>query len=102
MSRSFWTELERPDNLPVVVLLPALALVFGWWLRVARRNDRQIEVEGLDALARTMRGPVPPPRRDLGRQEPERVHTWPHLLRVEVLVTLVVLIVLLVYLKSGG
>jgi len=91
MKTGFWEEALRPDYLPLLPLVPGIVFLFFWWLREARRNDRLEREGGLRAVAEAMRGPTPDPERTLGHQDLERVHTWPFLLRVELLVTLVVL-----------
>jgi hypothetical protein len=94
---TFWEVVSRPDYLPIVALLPGLAILFCWWLREARRNDA-LEMEGgLEAVADDMRGAVSSPERSLGQEDVERVHTWPYLLRIELLVTLAVLIGLTIW-----
>jgi hypothetical protein len=93
---AFWEVALRPDNLFALGLLPGFGALFLWWWREARKNDRLEAEGGLEAVARDMQGPVPPPARSLGREDVDRVHTWPHLLRVELLVTLAVLTFLMV------
>lgn len=91
MKTTFWEVVTRPDFLPIVALLPLMAILFAWWLREARRNDAIEARGGLEAVADDMRGGVPDPERSLGFEEPDRVHTWPYLLRVELLASLAVL-----------
>ncbi len=94
---SGWSNLLKPDNLPALLLVPAFIGLFVWWRWVALRNDRRLADGGVRAIAEHMRGPVPPRSRSLGTDNPERLHTWPYLLRVELLVGLAVMVVLTVW-----
>lgn len=97
MKIPFWEVVFRPDNLPILFLMPAFLVAFVLWWRAARKND-DLEAEGgLEAVADAMRGPVPEPTRDLGQEDPDRTHTWPYLLRVELLVTLALMTLLTVW-----
>lgn len=91
MKTTFWEVVARPDYLPIVALIPGMLVLFAWWWREARRNDALEERGGLEAVAEDMRGGVPEPDRSLGPEDVDRVHTWPYLLRVELLVSLAVL-----------
>ncbi|MGF1508584.1 MAG: cytochrome C [Myxococcota bacterium] len=97
MSPTFLHNLLKPDNIAALLLLPIFLGVFLWWWRQAARNDARIESGGLEALADTMRGPVPPAQRALGFDDRERVHTWPYLLRVELVVSLACMTILTVW-----
>jgi len=90
------TTLSRPDNIPILAMVPATIVLFILWLRVARRNDTIREQAGMDGLQAHMEGPRPDQGDD---DDPDlgRVHTWPYLVRVELLATLVVLLVLTVW-----
>jgi len=84
--------ISKPDNLPIVAMLPGtLVLTLLWW-RAARRNDRRLAAGGVEAVAEAMAGPVP----DSGKRPP-RIHTWPFLIRMEVLATLAVMAILTVW-----
>lgn len=85
--------LSRPDNLPLVVLLPGTLALLGLWWRVARRNDRVLGEGGEAALSRQMEGGRPEAAPD-ARQPGPKVHAWPYLVRVELLASLVVLALL--------
>ena len=97
MKTTFWDVVARPDYLPIVALLPGMVVLFAWWLREALRNDALEERGGLEAVADDMRGDVPAPQRALGHDDVDRVHTWPYLLRIELLVSLAVLVVLTIW-----
>jgi hypothetical protein len=97
MKTDFIDVLLRPDNLPVLLLLPTFGILFLWWRWHAMRNDARIDEKGLSAVADAMRGPVPVSTPRLGFDDPERVHTWPYLLRIELLVTLACLSLLTVW-----
>lgn len=94
---SGWSNLLKPDNLPALFVGPVFFGVFIWWWRTARRNDARLASAGLEAVAIHMRGPVPERSRTLGKTDDERVHTWPYLLRIELLVSLAYLILLVVW-----
>ena len=83
--------MSKPDNLPIVLMIAGFGILLAWWWRTARRNDRILESGGEEALARAMDGPPPPEGEDLPGG---KVHTWPHLLRIELLGAMVVLIFL--------
>ncbi len=82
--------LGKPDNLPIVLMVLGFGLVIPWWWRVARRNDRLLAAGGEAAVKAAMEGPPPPggPHEDLPHG---KVHTWPHLLRIELLATMFVM-----------
>lgn len=83
--------LRQPDNVPIVLMVPLfLAIVIHWW-RAARLHDRLLAEGGEAAVRRELDGPVPE-----GTPDP-KLHTWPYLLRIELLAALVVIIVLLVW-----
>ncbi len=94
---SGWSNLLKPDNLPALLLAPLFIGLFVWWRRVATHNDARFAAGGRDAVADHMRGPVPERTRNLGVQDEDHVHTWPYLLRIELLVSLACLTVLTVW-----
>ncbi len=92
--------LSRPDNLPIVVMLPATALLLLFWWHAARRNDRRLERGGIKEVARAMEGGRPAAAEDpSGASRPARaqLHTWPYLVRVEALAALAVITLLTVW-----
>jgi hypothetical protein len=66
--------ITEPDNIPVAAMIPLFALALVWAIAQSRRG--RAEGEG-DA--------------------PEKIHTWPYLVRVELLAAIVVLVVLSVW-----
>lgn len=47
--------LSKPDNLPIVGMVVALAFLLGVWARQARRNDRLLRAGRADEIAKEMR-----------------------------------------------
>ena len=92
--------LLKPDNLPMVALLPGMIVLLALWWRVARRNDRLVQQGGEERVAEAMAGPLPPPTQDPGagpRKAGPKLHAWPYLIRVELLVALAVMVLLTVW-----
>jgi len=88
--------LTRPDNIPVLLMVPAtIVLVILWW-RAARTNDRLLEEGGLEAVQRRMEG-TRPEKGDDDDPDLGRLHTWPYLVRVELIAALVVLLIVTVW-----
>jgi hypothetical protein len=89
MLQNLWGIVSKPDNVPILGLL--LLVAFFTWLafRMALQNDRlRRQAEG---------GPA-----DLlySPQEivlPRKVHSWPYLVRIEMLVAMAVVLVLFVW-----
>ena len=80
----FVTILGKPDNLPIVLMVFGFGALLAWWWRQARRNDRLLADGGEDAVLADMSGPPPPGGKDEDLPG-NKVHTWPHLLRIELL-----------------
>jgi hypothetical protein len=94
----FLSILSKPDNIPVALMVPLCIVLIALWWRAARTSDRILEEEGPEALRAHMEGarpePVPGEEPD---PDPGRVHTWPYLVRVELIATLVVILILVVW-----
>lgn len=91
MLRNLWLIASKPDNLPILGLL-VLAVLFTWLaFRVALANDRLRRQAPAG-------GPAPdvlyPPAEAAA---PRKVHTWPYLVRLEMLVGMAVVVVLFVW-----
>ena len=57
MKTPFLEIVSKPDNLPILVMVPGiLGLLTYWWFR-ARRNDRLLNSGGVEAVKRDMQGP---------------------------------------------
>lgn len=72
-----------PDDLPIALMIALFGGVLLWWWRTARRNDRLLESGGEAAVKAAMDGP--PPQDSADDLAGAKLHTWPHLLRVELL-----------------
>ncbi|MBI2374834.1 MAG: cytochrome C [Deltaproteobacteria bacterium] len=82
--------LHKPDNLPIVLMVFGFGFVLVWWVRTARRHDRLLAEEGESAVKREMDGP--PPSGGKAEDLPgAKVHTWPYLLRIELLAAMAVM-----------
>ncbi len=98
MKTSFLEILLKPDNLPILAMIPAVLGLLAYWWFVARRNDRLLESGGLEAVQGDMQGPLPEPDAvAAGAVQKSRVHTWPYLVRIELVVALIVMVVLTVW-----
>ncbi len=73
---NFWLILSKPDNVPIVLMI--ILVLFYCWLayKQARRNDRLGIFEATQS---------------------DKVQVWPYLVKIEFLVTIIVLIVLTVW-----
>ena len=89
--------LVKPDNIPLVAMVPATIVLLIMWWRVARRNDRILEKGGEEALAEDMEGARPETAEAAEGEVVTRVHTWPYLVRVEFIATLVVMLLLTIW-----
>ena len=73
---NFWLILSKPDNVPIILMI--VGCLFYSWLayKQARRNDRKGIFEATQS---------------------DKVQVWPYLVKIEFLVTIIVLIVLTVW-----
>src|SRR5215472_7713398 len=92
--KQLWEIAAAPDNIPIVALIPLLALfIFLAW-RQARANDLLIaQLAGDSALAKTHHRKAWPFQPGWQKE----VHVWPFLLRVEFLAAIIVTIILMVW-----
>jgi hypothetical protein len=89
-----WTIISLPDNVPIVLLLFVVPFYTWYGLRQASANDRLIaQLETDPALAKTHHRKVQPYRPGWAKE----VHVWPFLLRIELLATLIVTLILMVW-----
>lgn len=98
MKTSFVEIVSKPDNLPILLMIPGILGLLTYWWFAARRNDRLLESGGVDAVRRDMEGPRPEPERAAPGAAPGRkVHTWPYLVRIELLAAMAVMALLTVW-----
>ena len=90
----FWDLIAKADNIPIVLMGPLFALALGYSLIAARRNDRRLAEGGEGAVKRAMDGP---PLRSGEDLPGAKVHTWPHLLKIELVGGLILLLILIVW-----
>src|SRR5215472_8950951 len=92
--KQLWEIAAAPDNIPIVALIPLLALfIFLAW-RQARANDLLIaQLAGDSALAKTHHRKAWPFQPGWQKE----VHVWPFLLRIEFLAAIIVTIILMVW-----
>jgi hypothetical protein len=92
--RQMWEIASAPDNVPIVALLFLVPFYLWYALRQGIANDRLIAVlEGDAAAAKTK-------YRKTQEWDPKwerEVHTWPYLMRMELLVTIIVTVLLMVW-----
>src|SRR6202158_1518382 len=89
-----WTIVSLPDNVPIVLLLFVVPFYTWYGMRQAHANDRLIaQLEGDPAMAKTHNRRVQPYKPG-GAKE---VHVWPFLLRIELLATIIVTVILMVW-----
>jgi Cytochrome b(C-terminal)/b6/petD len=89
-----WEVASAPDNVPIVALLFLVPFYLWYALRQAVENDRLIALlEGDAQLAKTKYRKTQPWDPKWERE----VHTWPYLMRMEFLVTIIVTILLMVW-----
>jgi hypothetical protein len=92
--RQIWEVASAPDNVPIVALLFLVPFYLWYALRQAIENDRLIALlEGDAQLAKTKYRKTQPWDPKWERE----VHTWPYLMRMEFLVTIIVTILLMVW-----
>jgi hypothetical protein len=82
----------KPDNAFVLVMMPLFAALLAVSLRAARANDRLLAEGGEEAVRSRMDGMMP----EAAGSEASRVHTWPYLLRIELVASIAALILLAV------
>jgi hypothetical protein len=89
-----WSIASKPDNVPIVGMIP-LVVFFTWLgLKQARENDELIEQLQADpALAKTHHRKTQPWRPGWARE----LHVWPYLIRIEFLAAIIVTIILYVW-----
>jgi hypothetical protein len=89
-----WTIVSLPDNVPIVLLLFVVPFYTWYGLRQAHANDRLIaQLEADPAMAKTHHRKVQPYKPGWAKE----VHVWPFLLRIELLATIIVTVILMVW-----
>ena len=89
-----WTIVSLPDNVPIVLLLFVVPFYTWYGLRQAHANDRLIaQLEADPALAKTHHRKTQPWKPGWAKE----VHVWPFLLRIELLATIIVTLILMVW-----
>jgi len=89
-----WEIVSTPDNVPIVALIPLLAIYIYLGVKQARANDQLIaQLETDPALAKTHHRKAWPFRPGWQKE----IHVWPFLLRVEFLAAIIVTIILMVW-----
>jgi len=92
--QQLWEIASAPDNVPIVALL-FLAPFYTWYaFHQARENDRLIDqLEADPKLAKTHHRKTFPWRPGWLKE----IHTWPYLMRMELLVAIIVTVILTVW-----
>jgi len=89
-----WTIVSLPDNVPIVLLLFVVPFYTWYAMRQAHANDRLIaQLEADPAMAKTHHRKTQPWKPGWAKE----VHVWPFLLRIELLATIIVTIILMVW-----
>jgi hypothetical protein len=89
-----WTIVSLPDNVPIVLLLFVVPFYTWYGLRQAHANDRLIaQLEADPGMAKTHHRKVQPYKPGWAKE----VHVWPFLLRIELLATIIVTVILMVW-----
>jgi hypothetical protein len=89
-----WTIVSLPDNVPIVLLLFVVPFYTWYAMKQAFANDRLItQLEADPALAKTHHRKVQPWKPGWAKE----VHVWPYLLRIELLATIIVTVILMVW-----
>ncbi|MGH9659310.1 MAG: cytochrome C [Bryobacteraceae bacterium] len=89
-----WTIISLPDNVPIVLLLFVVPFYTWYAMKQAFANDRLItQLEGDPQLAKTHHRKVQPWKPGWAKE----VHVWPYLLRIELLATIIVTLLLMVW-----
>jgi hypothetical protein len=89
-----WEIASAPDNVPIVALL-FLVPFYSWYgLKQAFANDQLIgQLEANPQMAKTHHSKVQPWKQGWDKE----VHVWPFLLRIELLATIIVTFILMVW-----
>src|SRR5271169_5831155 len=89
-----WEVVSTPDNVPIVALLFLVPFYTWYAFRQAIANDQLIAIIGSDpAFAKSKYRKTQPWDPKWERE----VHTWPYLMRMEVLVAIIVTVLLMVW-----
>jgi Cytochrome b(C-terminal)/b6/petD len=89
-----WEVISTPDNVPIVALLFLVPFYLWYAFRQALANDKLIAVLGNDAaLAKTAYRKT----QDWNPKWEREVHTWPYLMRMELIVAIIVTVILMVW-----
>jgi Cytochrome b(C-terminal)/b6/petD len=89
-----WTIASKPDNIPIVMMLPLVAFFTWLGLKQARENDDLVDqLEADPQLAKTHHRKTQPWRPGWARE----LHVWPYLIRVEFLAAIIVTVILYVW-----
>lgn len=89
-----WTIVSLPDNVPIVLLLFVVPFYTWYGLRQAHANDALIaQLESNPAMAKTHHRKTQPWKPGWAKD----VHVWPFLLRIELLATIIVTVILMVW-----
>jgi len=89
-----WEIVSAPDNVPIVALLFLVPFYCWYAYRHAEANDELIEkLEADPQLAKTHHRKTYPWQKGWAKE----VHTWPYLMRVELLAAIIVTVILTVW-----
>ena len=89
-----WTIVSLPDNVPIVLLLFVVPFYTWYGLCQGHTNDGLIaQLEADPAMAKTHHRKVQPYKPGWAKE----VHVWPFLLRIELLATIIVTVILMVW-----
>lgn len=89
-----WDIVSAPDNVPIVALLFFVPFYTWYAFRQARANDQLIaQLEGDPQLAKTAYRKAYPWKPGWLKE----IHTWPYLMRMELLVAIIVTVLLTVW-----
>jgi len=89
-----WEIVSAPDNVPIVALLFLVPFYCWYAYRHAKANDQLIEkLEADPQLAKTHYRKTYPWQKGWAKE----IHTWPYLMRVELLAAIIVTVILTVW-----
>ena len=89
-----WEIVSLPDNVPIVFLLVLVPFFLWYGLRQAFANDRLIaQLDADPEMAKSHHRKIEPFREGWDR----KVFVWPYLLRIELLATVIVTLILMVW-----